>query len=71
MDLIKLVIVFAVVIGLVANKKSMSTAVIIGSIACWILYKIPANIGAITVAPVFVNIHPCYSVVPKVSSSAE
>lgn len=50
MDLIKLVIVFAVVIGLVANKKSMSTAVIIGSIACWILYKIPANIGAITVA---------------------
>ena len=33
MDLIKLVIVFAVVIGLVANKKSMSTAVIIGSIA--------------------------------------
>ena len=50
MDLIKLVIVFAVVIGLVANKKSMSTAVIIGSIACWILYKIPANVGAITVA---------------------
>lgn len=28
----------------------MSTAVIIGSIACWILYKIPANVGAITVA---------------------
>lgn len=50
MDLIKLVIVFAVVIGLVANKKSMSTAVIIGSIACWILYKIPANVGAITIA---------------------
>ena len=50
MDLIKLVIVFAVVIGLVANKKSMSTAVIIGSIACWILYKIPADVGAITVA---------------------
>ena len=50
MDLVKLVIVFAVVIGLVANKKSMSTAVIIGSIACWILYKIPANVGAITVA---------------------
>ena len=50
MDLIKLVIVFAVVIGLVANKKSMSTAVIIGSIACWILYKIPANVGAIPVA---------------------
>ena len=50
MDLIKLVIVFAVVIGLVANKKSMSTAVIIGSIACWILYKITANVGAITVA---------------------
>lgn len=45
-----MVIVFAVVIGLVANKKSMSTAVIIGSIACWILYKIPANVGAITVA---------------------
>ena len=39
MDLIKLVIVFAVVIGLVANKKSMSTAVIIGSIACWICTK--------------------------------
>lgn len=50
MDLIKLVIVFAVVIGLVANKKSMSTAVIIGSIACWILYKVPVNVGAITVA---------------------
>ena len=50
MDLIKLVLVFAVVIGLVANKKSMSTAVIIGSIACWILYKIPADVGAITVA---------------------
>lgn len=49
MDLIKLVIVFAVVIGLVACKKSMSSAVIIGSIACWILYKVPVNVGAITV----------------------
>lgn len=49
MELLKLLVVFAVVIVMVAKTGKMSTAVIVGSLVCWVLYGIPLSTGAITV----------------------
>ncbi len=49
MELLKLLVVFLVVIILVASKRSMSTAVIIGSLVCWFLYGISLKTGTVTV----------------------
>ncbi|MEG2193132.1 MAG: hypothetical protein RRX95_07645, partial [Oscillospiraceae bacterium] len=43
MVIFKLVVVFAIVMGIVSMKKPMSLAVLIGSIATWILYALPAK----------------------------
>lgn len=41
MIIFKLVVVFAIVMGLVSMKKPMSFAVLVGSVATWILYALP------------------------------
>ena len=43
MVILKLVLVFAIVMGIVSMKKPMSFAVVVGSIATWLLYMLPAK----------------------------
>ena len=43
MLILKLAIVFAVVMAIVAMKKPMSFAVVVGSIVTWVLYGLPTN----------------------------
>ena len=43
MIIFKLVVVFVIVMGIVSMKKPMSLAVVIGSIATWILYALPTK----------------------------
>ena len=43
MVILKLVVVFAVVMGIVAMKKPMSFAVVVGSFLTWLLYWLPAK----------------------------
>lgn len=43
MLILKLAIVFAVVMGIVAMKKPMSFAVVVGSVVTWLLYGLPTN----------------------------
>ncbi len=43
MIIFKLALVFAIVMGLVAMKKPMSFAVIVGAVATWLLYGLPTK----------------------------
>lgn len=43
MVIFKLVVVFAIVMGIVAMKKPMSFAVVVGSLVTWLLYRLPAK----------------------------
>lgn len=45
MNILKLVIIFILVMGLVAKKVPLSLSVLIGSLATWILYLIPFSDG--------------------------
>lgn len=45
MNILKLVIIFILVMGLVAKKVPLSLSVLIGSLATWILYPIPFSDG--------------------------
>ena len=45
MNILKLVIIFILVMGLVAKKVPLSLSVLIGALATWILYLIPLSDG--------------------------
>ncbi len=45
MNILKLVIIFILVMGLVAKKVPLSLSVLLGSLVTWILYRIPLSDG--------------------------
>ena len=45
MNIFKLVIIFVFVMGLVAKKVPLSLSVLLGSLATWILYRLPLMDG--------------------------
>ena len=45
MNILKLVIIFILVMGLVAKKVPLSLSVLLGSLATWILYRLPFGDG--------------------------